>query len=523
MPGYPRVGEQFGRYRITGEIGAGGMGVVLGAVLDGLDRKVALKILSQDLADDPAFRQRFHREAEALASLYSPHIVDIYDHGEQDGALFIATRLVEGLDLESRLARDGALAPGPALGLVAQVASAVADAHAAGVIHRDIKPSNVLLHESSHGDRFAYLCDFGIAYKADEEHTRTGGVIGTVAYLAPERHLGADATVASDIYALGCLLWATLTGRPPYRGTDLQIAMQHTSDPIPQYAGAGPVADAINAVLRRSLAKEPEDRYPSAGHMRAALLKAQQLATREPLLEGDTPVDPGESYSPTRRIAPAGPPRRRALSRWLPVAVVVLVMASAAAFAVRAWTQAPAGPDSGDDGATTERPVTCWDGVEAATPADCTPPQGLAGLRWVFPSLDQAFDSCLLQEEKPDRAQTWFCLVPGGEDGDGIRYIEWTSTQAARAFFTDQTAESPAAFVQGLTHLLSWYEDDDETGGMRQVTITYRNRPFSATLFAQSIDGLRELCAVVKLRSLNSFGELSPRCPGRGSLLTTEP
>src|SRR3954452_11755313 len=174
MTAYPPVGSKFGRYQITGVLGEGGMGVVFSAVHENLGRRVALKVLSADLASRPDFRRRFEREASALARLYSPHIIDVYDFGEVEDWLFIATQLVAGRDLRDWLAHKGPLPPREALALIAQVAAALADAHDAGVIHRDIKPSNILLHEST-DELYAYVCDFGISQTDDQEHTRTSG------------------------------------------------------------------------------------------------------------------------------------------------------------------------------------------------------------------------------------------------------------------------------------------------------------------------------------------------------------
>ncbi len=201
---YPEPGDTFGRYRIVRELGRGGYGSVLEARQLDLDRPVALKVLSPVLADEPQFRDRFAREAAMLAHLDSPHVIQVYEHGEQDGHLFIATQLVHGGDLKQLLRDTNGVSPATALDLAAQVASGLADAHDAGLIHRDIKPSNILVRRYGDG-WFAYLCDFGIARATDSDYTRTGGVIGSLGYMAPERHQGADATIATDVYSLGML------------------------------------------------------------------------------------------------------------------------------------------------------------------------------------------------------------------------------------------------------------------------------------------------------------------------------
>ena len=272
--------EVLGPYHLVRRLGGGGMGVVHEAWDTRLQRPVALKVIAADLADDPAFRERFTREARAQAALDSEHVVRVHAHGEDDGRLWIATQLLPDGDLGALLRRYGALPQPVALDLVAQVADGLADAHAAGLVHRDIKPANVLLRR---GPRIlAYLGDFGIARPLGAEVTRTGAV-GTPAYLAPELHTGGAAGVASDVYSLGCLLWAALTGAPPYAGgSDFELATAHRERPVPQLPGRDPRTVAVNRVLRTALAKRPGDRYPSARAFRDALEAAAARSDREP-------------------------------------------------------------------------------------------------------------------------------------------------------------------------------------------------------------------------------------------------
>lgn len=310
---FPQVGEDFGDYSITGELGRGGMGVVFSATQPRVNnRPVAVKVLGQQWASDGEYRARFQREATALASLDSPHVIHIYDHGELDGCLFITTQLVSGGSLRSWLDKNGPLSLPAALDLVAQVTSALADAHAIDVIHRDIKPSNVLIRRAGDGDLFAYLCDFGIVAVTDPNHTRTAGMLGTFGYVAPERHEGRPATVASDIYAVGCLLWATLTGAAPYGGTDVQAAIRHMREPVPQIRGSGAASEAVNQILARTMAKRPDDRYDTAYALRADLLRASRLAADLP--EGHHPALPGEGRPGTESVATAGPDRTRVVT-----------------------------------------------------------------------------------------------------------------------------------------------------------------------------------------------------------------
>lgn len=271
--------ETLGPYRLVRRLGSGGMGVVHEAWDGDLERAVALKVISPQLADDPGFRERFTREARSQAALSSEHVVHVYAHGEDDGRLWIATQLIPDGDL-GRLLKEYGAPPRPvAVDLIGQVADGLADAHAAGLVHRDIKPANVLLRR---GPRIrAYLCDFGIAGPIGGPSDDAG----TPAYMAPELRAGGRATVASDVYALGCLLRAVL-----------------------------PEDDPLGDVVRRATADRPEERYPSA------------LAFREAL------------------VAVPAPRRRRRW--WLVAAPAAVLVAAGATYALWPAGDAPAPPDA---------------------------------------------------------------------------------------------------------------------------------------------------------------------------------
>lgn len=309
----PEPGDEFGRYRIESRLGQGGMGVVYLAHDLTLDRRIALKVVAGVLAGDPGFRERFQREATTLARLDSPHIITIYDHGEYDGLPFIATQYVAGGDLGKLLRARGALPPALAARICAQIVGALADAHRAGVVHREVKPANVLLRDPDAAEPTAYLCDFGIAQTDSEGLTGTGMVAGTWAYLAPERAAGASASAASDLYAVGCLLWALLTGRPPYGGSDVEMAIAHRDAPIPRLPGRDPLSRRLNTIIGRAMAKDPGARYATAEAFRADLLAVA-----------------GSGDGATRLTAlpsEAATPRARALSPKLLAGLVVLLLA----------------------------------------------------------------------------------------------------------------------------------------------------------------------------------------------------
>ena len=199
------------------------------------DRIVALQLLPAHFAQDTVFKERFRREAHVAAQLNEPHVVPIHTYGEIDGHLFVDMRLIEGRDVETVLA-EGPITPARAVLIIEQVAKAVHAAHKVGLVHRDIKPSNILLD----GDDFAYLIDFGIARAAGETGlTATGGVIGTLRYMAPERFSTGEADARSDIYALACVLYECLTGNRPFPGDSMEqqlaghLATRHHDRPTP--------------------------------------------------------------------------------------------------------------------------------------------------------------------------------------------------------------------------------------------------------------------------------------------------
>src|ERR1700739_4606692 len=202
------------------------------------DRVVAVKVLPAHLSEDEEFQRRFRREAHVAARLDTPHVVPIYDYGEIDGRLFVSMRLIEGRDLDAVLA-DGTLDPARAVRIIEQVAEALNAAHEVGLIHRDIKPSNILLGRND----FAYLIDFGIARAADETRmTKSGHMIGTFAYIAPERlDPDTEEDARADIYSLACVLYEALTGKPPFAGsTTAHLIAAHLNNPPPRPSATQP-------------------------------------------------------------------------------------------------------------------------------------------------------------------------------------------------------------------------------------------------------------------------------------------
>jgi hypothetical protein len=275
----PRLGTELGPYRIETVIGRGGMGVVYLATDVRLDRRVGLKLLSPELADDASFRARFLRESRLAASIDDPNIIPVYEAGDVDGLFYIAMRYVEGTDLETRLSA-GPLAPADVMPLLAQVASALDAAHERGLVHRDVKPANILIAAGKGPGRpdHAYLTDFGLTKHRGSQTgvTRAGAFLGTLDYIAPEQIEGKPLDGRADQYALACMAFQCLTGSVPFkRDSDPAIMMAHLRDAPPSASALeSALGTQTDAVLIRGMAKKPEDRFTTCEAFVAALRQA---------------------------------------------------------------------------------------------------------------------------------------------------------------------------------------------------------------------------------------------------------
>jgi eukaryotic-like serine/threonine-protein kinase len=324
-----------GRYRMGAPLAAGGMGEVWVARDPLLDRPVAVKVLGGALAGDGRAAERLRREARAAARLDHPNIARVLDLGEHDGRPYLVMELLEGESLAGRIDRAGPTAPGEAARVVAAVADALQAAHRAGVVHRDVKPGNVFL--TAEGE--VKVLDFGIASAAGEADLTTGDLLGTAAYLAPERALGRPATPAADIYSLGVVLYELLAGRRPFEGgSDIELAMAHVNahpEPLGLVAPSAP--PFLVAACEQAMAKDPAARPRSAAAL-ARLLRSPAdaaPATRPvpavavPPVTRPPPLPAATSTAPLALSRP-GRHRPRSRRRGLLVALLLAVTALAA-------------------------------------------------------------------------------------------------------------------------------------------------------------------------------------------------
>jgi eukaryotic-like serine/threonine-protein kinase len=320
------------RYEMDQTLGEGGMARVYRGTDRVLGRTVAIKVLSGKYAGDESFVTRFRREAQAAAGLNHPHVVSVFDTGDDGDRHYIVMEYVEGETLKDILRSEGRLPSQRAVAIGADVATALETAHEKGLVHRDVKPGNVMLDREGR----VKVMDFGIARAAaDDTLTQTGLVLGTASYLSPEQAQGLPVDARSDVYSLGCVLYEMLTGRPPFEAdSPVSIAYQHVNEePRPPSELEPSVPPALDAAVVRALAKDPADRFPTAGAFRSAIeaSAAEGGAATEPMAAaGDTAIMPAAEAPPEE-----GPARGR--RSWLPMALVgaaILALAGALALAL---------------------------------------------------------------------------------------------------------------------------------------------------------------------------------------------
>lgn len=336
--------QKIGRYEIRRQLGVGGMGRVMLAHDPRFPRDVALKLLDKDPMRDGNLRERFEREARIIASLEHHAIVPVYDFGEHEGQLYLVMRLMRGGSLRDRL--HGRPLPTPlAIAIVQRIASALQKAHTNGVIHRDLKPANILFDDEDK----PYLSDFGIVklYESSAHLTKTGGILGTPAYMSPEQGMGETVDGRSDIYSLGIVLYEMATGRVPFQGeTPVSTVLKHMREPLPPPRALNAAIDpAVERVIERALAKDPDDRYPTPGHLvrdlqsvRNAQAGVRTVIEPPPVHQGQPPVasPPPEEPSVVAEDDSESQKPRRSRAALIAAGVALVFLCAAAAGA--AWS-----------------------------------------------------------------------------------------------------------------------------------------------------------------------------------------
>jgi serine/threonine-protein kinase len=342
------VGELIAdRYELQELAGSGGMSSVYRAYDRLLERLVAIKVLHEQYSKDPEYVERFRREAQAIARLSHPNIVTVIDRGDHEGRQYIVFEHVAGENLKEAVQRLGPLPVGRALAIAHQAARGLAFAHQHGVVHRDVKPHNVLID----AEGTAKVTDFGIARSAEREDgiTETGTVLGTSDYLAPEQAAGQRVDACSDQYSLGALLYELLAGDVPYPAPNVvTAAMRHLNDPVPSVRAVRPeISPRVDAVVRRAMAKRPEDRYPTTdaliGALEACILEERQKQAAD---DGQTEIFQRPTSQAPARLRP-GP--RRPAARWIALVLGLVLIAAAVSIGVLRTRDGNGLPVVGDD------------------------------------------------------------------------------------------------------------------------------------------------------------------------------
>jgi serine/threonine-protein kinase len=362
--------QSIGKYQITDLLGQGAMGVVYRALDPLLNRYVAIKVMSQGIAADPELRDRFLREARAAGSLQHPNIITIYDFGDSGGSLYIAMEYIEGSDLSEIMARQDPLPLTGKIDIVVDALHALDYAHSRGVVHRDVKPANIRVSTDGH----AKLMDFGIARLEKSNLTKSGMMMGTPSYMAPEQITGGNITPATDVFAIGAVLYEFLANRPTFEGDTLHAVLYRvvSEQPPPLREVAATLPISLQPIVDKALAKDPKRRYPTAGAM------ATELEAVRAALSGGATVRVAARSTPLRTTIRADVLKVRKRRRFTRAGVIVGVAALAAAAVLwfggflKPAAKGPAAPSAPVAAATRGRgaaPTTAESGAAPGKPS----------------------------------------------------------------------------------------------------------------------------------------------------------
>jgi serine/threonine protein kinase len=462
-------GARIAGYVLEGEIGRGGMAVVFRARDERLDRQVALKCLAPWLAEDQEFRMRFDQESRMAAAVNNPHIIPVFRADEANGVLFIAMLYVAGGDVGSLVRGQGALPPGRAAEIAAQAASALDAAHRRGLVHRDVKPSNMLLDADGERDH-VYLSDFGLAKTATGSGgmTRTGQLLGTLAYMAPEQIAGKPVDGRADQYALACAVYEMLCGEPPFTGDDVSVMAGHLNRPAPPLTSRQPrLPGGVDMVFARALAKDPAGRYPSCRGFCDALRGA---------LSNVPPTRPIQAPPVTDPFPPPPPPPPPRRWRRAVIAAAVAAVAAVGLLIWAPWSVRSVQPPTGlKAGAATSSSVTLsWSGPGSG-PAPSQYEVWQNGV--AIGSVGGNADSYQVKGLDPDTTYHYQVQAIQGSDHSARSAVLVASTQTPplsaaqiegpwQVQFTVVTASSKDAFFtsDGKTWTVQWTFSPDCSG-----------------------------------------------------------
>ena len=443
------TGKTIGQYELEQEIGRGGMATVYSARQLSMNRMVAIKVLPRHFLHDPGFLERFEREVDVISNLEHPHILPIYDYGETEGVPYIAMRYLGGGSMADMI-RRGVPELKDIVQPMRQVGEALDYAHQRGVIHRDLKPGNIMLDESGN----AYLSDFGIARVMGSDLTGSA-IIGTPAYMSPEQAHGAPIDARSDIYSLGIVLFELITGQEPYHAeTPMGLLLMHINEPIPPLTKyRDDVPSALQLVVERATAKDPDQRFSSAGELAEALAAAVRGEAVTPRPMAPVSYPPPQSGAPmafapatnppTAPPSPTSPdsqqfygdvvsgtgtqvPQRRSPWPWVIGLILLVVIAGGAIFAL-------SGGLPGTNVATVPTPFRGADTVEDAVYSLSIPS------RWPF--RDQSDVSRLMHTWRADDDSAFVILTQMDDDSTTPESFNSRVLNGDVRFIDETTAE----------------------------------------------------------------------------------